>query len=165
MPEGNGLAYIINLINAEIISTHNAPLDFFVLKDNKNGSQSVWIKEPVTQMTKKLAFNYKVGKKHTITIKDMVLNKLKVPVNAELRKRKSDKKNTYVEFNELNEETIQFIKSIAIYYVNNFEPSDKFGCCGKYIECSKVGKCIHENKFYAKACWYRKNLESGKIFY
>ena len=81
------------------------------------------------------------------------------------KKRKSDIKNTYIAFDELDEEAVQFIKSIAIYYVNNFEPSDKFGCCSKYKECSNAKKCLHENLFYSKACWYRKNLESGKIFF
>lgn len=165
MFERNSIADIINSINAEIVDTHNTPPNFFVLKDNKDKSQSVWIKEPVTKMTKKLTFNYKSGKKHTLTIKNIVLTELKVPVNAELRKRKSDKKNTYIAFNELDEEAIQFIKSVAIYYVDHFEPSDKFGCCSKYKECSDANKCLHENLFYSRACWYRKNLEDNKIFY
>lgn len=165
MSERNSIADIINSINVEIVNTHNTPPNFFVLKDNKDKSQSVWIKEPVTQMTKKLTFNYKSGKKHTITIKDSVLKKLEIPVCAELRKRKSDIKNTYIAFDELNEEAVQFIKSVAIYYVDNFEPSDKFGCCSKYKECSNAKKCLHENLFYSKACWYRKNLESGNILY
>ncbi len=165
MSERNSITDIISSINAEIVISRNTPPDFFVLKENKDQSQSVWIKEPVTQMVKKRTFNYKSGKKHIIIIKDIVLKELEVPVSAELRKRKSDKKNTYIIFDELNEETIEFIKIVAIYYVEHFEPSDKFGCCSKYKECSADGKCLHDNLFYSKACWYRKNLESGKIFY
>ncbi len=40
-----------------------------------------------------------------------------------------------------------------------------FGCCSKFKECSQEGLCIHEDLLYATACMYRKNLESGKIFY
>lgn len=40
-----------------------------------------------------------------------------------------------------------------------------FGCCDKYINCSDEKKCIHEDPVYAMACYYRKNLLSGKIFY
>lgn len=40
-----------------------------------------------------------------------------------------------------------------------------FGCCSRYNECSNARKCIHPDQMYATACDYRKNLESGKIFY
>lgn len=40
-----------------------------------------------------------------------------------------------------------------------------FGCCGRYKECSEAKKCIHPDKERAEYCQYRKNLESGKIFY
>lgn len=40
-----------------------------------------------------------------------------------------------------------------------------FGCCSSYNECSDTLHCIHPDLAYATACQYRKNLESGKIFY
>lgn len=40
-----------------------------------------------------------------------------------------------------------------------------FGCCSRYNECSNARKCIHPDQMYATACDYRKNLESGKVFY
>lgn len=42
--------------------------------------------------------------------------------------------------------------------------SDMFGCCSKYKECSEAKKCIRNDE-RALACWYRKNLEEGKIFF
>lgn len=45
-----------------------------------------------------------------ITIKDSVLKKIKVPVSAELRKRKSDIKNTYIAFDGLDEEAYNLLK-------------------------------------------------------
>ena len=40
-----------------------------------------------------------------------------------------------------------------------------FGCCSKYMECSDVKHCLHEDMAYSTACQYRANLESGRIFY
>lgn len=90
---------------------------------------------------------------------------INIPDAAEVRIKKSDKLNTYVEF-PLDYDNIEdFIKQVVVKNAEDFEPSDKFGCCSKYQECSKVGYCIHDSKFYSRACWYRKNLESGKNFY
>ncbi len=58
-----------------------------------------------------------------------------------------------------------YLLSIIDYSIQNYQPSDKFGCCGKYVDCSDAKKCLHANKFYSKCCYYRKNLENGKIFY
>ncbi len=45
------------------------------------------------------------------------------------------------------------------------EPVHKFACCSRFEECSDAKICIHPNRKYAKGCFYKKNLESGKIFY
>jgi hypothetical protein len=42
---------------------------------------------------------------------------------------------------------------------------DLFGCCSSYKECSDNNKCLHISEDEYKGCSYRKNLESGKIFY
>jgi hypothetical protein len=42
---------------------------------------------------------------------------------------------------------------------------EEFGCCSHYVECSDKGNCLFtENEDY-KGCYYRKNLEKGRIFY
>lgn len=43
--------------------------------------------------------------------------------------------------------------------------ADGFGCCSRFTECSDAGKCINPDQIYARGCYYKKNLESGKIFY
>lgn len=40
-----------------------------------------------------------------------------------------------------------------------------FGCCSRYIECSDAKACVHPNPEFAIRCWYRTNLDDGKIFY
>lgn len=39
-----------------------------------------------------------------------------------------------------------------------------FGCCSKYAECEKQGKCLHPDQLYATACQWQKHLKrSGKF--
>lgn len=71
-----------------------------------------------------------------------------------------------IRFNKSSESMVDFIKQNVIYAIEHYQSkSSKFGCCAKYKECSKVGKCLHDNLLYSKACIYRSNLEAGKIFY
>lgn len=56
-------------------------------------------------------------------------------------------------------------ETILNYTIKSYFPSHKFGCCSKYKECSETGHCLHDDKFYAKGCYYRENLEQGKNFY
>lgn len=155
---------VISRINAENKLSHNTPDDFLVCIPNKD-SESIWLTEPVTKATKKLVFNYKKNKCHSFIVKRHIIKEINIPESAKIKERSSDKSNVYINFDFLDEEIIKFIKEIVIYYIEHFEPSDKFGCCSKYKECSAAKKCLHDNVFYSKACWYRKNLESGNIFY
>lgn len=40
-----------------------------------------------------------------------------------------------------------------------------FGCCGRYIECSDAGTCLHPDPKFSLGCWYRYHLDEGKVFY
>lgn len=50
-------------------------------------------------------------------------------------------------------------------YLCENEPVHTFGCCDLFEKCSDAKKCIHNDRKYAKGCYYKKNLEAGKIFY
>lgn len=41
----------------------------------------------------------------------------------------------------------------------------EIGCCGRYLQCSDAGKCVHPDPKVALSCWYQQNLRDGKIFY
>lgn len=43
--------------------------------------------------------------------------------------------------------------------------SDTFACCNAYIQCSDAGHCLHETDRFYNGCYYRTNLEHGRIFY
>ena len=72
-----------------------------------------------------------------------------------------------------------FLRIDVSYFINNSENFSEilnsifiqsfnfpaFGCCSRFKECSKEGKCVHPDIIYATACSYRKNLDNGKIFY
>jgi hypothetical protein len=40
-----------------------------------------------------------------------------------------------------------------------------FACCHLYEECSNARRCIQPSNLFSLACYYRRNLEQGKIFY
>ena len=42
---------------------------------------------------------------------------------------------------------------------------EPFGCCNDFVRCSDALKCLHVGDRDYAGCMYRKNLESGRIFY
>lgn len=49
--------------------------------------------------------------------------------------------------------------------VNSLSAGEGFGCCHLYEKCSDAKTCIQPDKLFALACYYKKNLEQGRIFY
>lgn len=41
----------------------------------------------------------------------------------------------------------------------------RFGCCSSFIECSDLKKCLHQGNPEYIGCYYKENLEAGRIFY
>ncbi|MGN1012614.1 MAG: exonuclease domain-containing protein [Clostridia bacterium] len=81
---------------------------------------------------------------------------------------KDDENSLYYKFNIINIDDIQKISDEIKYaykYLNSIEPIVSFGCCSRYIECSDSKKCVNTIRELRKGCIYKKNLESGKIFY
>lgn len=107
----------------------------------------------------------KKGEWFFISVSDIIVNILNIPECAGVKKVPSNGYQTEIIFDVLDDRAEQLFREIILYYVEHFEPADRFGCCSKYRECSEARKCVHANQFYAKACWYRMNLEDGKIFY
>lgn len=62
-------------------------------------------------------------------------------------------------------DVVKFIEKIIVQFVDDYSPTERFGCCHRYVECSDAGKCTAPDLFHAKGCFYRDNLEKGKIFY
>lgn len=122
-------------------------------------------------------YSFKIGGNYTpvtiesnksitrLFVKASLFNKVNVDFsirNQHVLKSKSD--YIAVDFG-LNEDLSEFVYPYLDYAINNYTPSKSFGCCGRYIECSDAKKCVHPNQIHAKQCYYRNNLEMGKIFY
>lgn len=99
--------------------------------------------------------------KYRLFIKSNILDYIKNNI-----KHKSDGENKYISIDFITlQELFETAKEVAFAELELYSPSTVFGCCSKYKQCSDAGKCIHDYKLYAKGCQYRKNLESGLIFY
>lgn len=63
----------------------------------------------------------------------------------------------------LSNPTELFIEVINFMFINSISFAE-FGCCSKYAECEKQGKCLHTDQLYATACQLQKHLKrTGKI--
>lgn len=101
---------------------------------------------------------------------------LKNPQVIEIHKRYSNilkkanidfkEKGIYIRFNAESEdffsENINVFESIIkSLSAGSFD----IACCSRYVECSDKKQCIQPNVDIANSCYYRINLENGKIFY
>lgn len=65
-------------------------------------------------------------------------------------------------------EPLEFLrKNVLQIYEWCYESNgvERIGCCSRFNECSYEKKCIQPDRLLAKGCYYRQNLEKGKIFY
>lgn len=144
----------------------NAPDGFFDLVENQK-SHSLWIVEPMTRARSQMVLTVekrgKAGQKYgRISAKKALLDKIKA---QHFTVSGSDPMIAYLDMTEIKTKYTDQLRKLIQYSAENFTPSERFGCCHLYRECSATGKCLHSDLFYARACWYRKNLEDGKIFY
>lgn len=42
---------------------------------------------------------------------------------------------------------------------------EDFACCNDFVACSDAQQCIHPDDPFYNGCYYRVNLEAGRIFY
>ncbi len=90
---------------------------------------------------------------------------IKMPPSALIKGKLTSSTPYYCVCFEFNDPSVyQYIKSNLVLCLNTYESSTSFGCCSQYKECSKIQKCIHVNKLYAKGCKYRNHLENGNNF-
>ena len=144
----------------------------FIKNNNKNKKDdySLWLVEPVSNKNAKLILTIaekgRKGQEYLrIGVKKDKPKEIGISHDIEVKTIASDKLNCYLDFTEITTPILDFVTKLIIYYVEHFEPSEKFGCCHRYKECSDAKKCLHPDLFYSRACWYRKNLENGNIFY
>lgn len=93
-----------------------------------------------------------------------IFERVLTPEGAEVRKPSSSV--PYMKIDSSSDGLIPFILACVEDALDNYESKESnFACCARYKECSDLGKCIHPNKLFSKACFYRTNLENNKNFY
>lgn len=79
-----------------------------------------------------------------------------------------DNADTFVTLPELDAEGMQRLVSVLkaekerIFADLDAEP---FGCCNDFVRCSDAQACLYPKERFALRCYYRQNLEAGRIFY
>lgn len=67
-----------------------------------------------------------------------------------------------MDIKKISNEFCIIFRTLFIQYIGS---EGSFGCCSKYEQCSDNRKCINNNIRLRFGCAYKKNLDSGKIFY
>lgn len=128
---------------------------------------SLWICEPIDLKETYRSFSiYVKGKKepkYAIEITNKKVQNIQKPTGTSCEFDRLKKLTVLFPMNHT--QLFDYLETIFDCSLELFEPSTKIGCCGRFNYCSDFKKCVHENTFYARACYYRKNLDSGKIFY
>lgn len=136
---------------------------------NRDDSISIWIKEPVTDkrsMLCKIAANAD-GYCYNVSVKGNTIESKADIEYCSMQKRTSKAgkvtQEIQIPFSECH--TIRILYKILYACISNYRPSERFACCHLYMQCSDMKQCVSEDKIYSNACWYKRNLMQGKIFY
>lgn len=173
----------VNEIVNEIIQKKSLPENSIYIHSNistkgkKEGqeiSKSLCISEPDypidpfkknTQNKSYVIMNIKSLSNFELQIRKKQFEEINYPAEAKIKELKSDQVYKHIVFDQESENLYAYIRANVVYCVEHYTSSNSFGCCCRYEECSNAKTCLHENKLYATGCFYRKNLESGRIFY
>ena len=110
-------------------------------------------------------------KKEDKTVLEVIMNKgqydsLYKPNVLSMNQRESEPDVIRLRFEMDSPEFIEYVKENTRYRVKYYTSKEAtFSCCSRFVECSDAKKCLHPNKLFAQACYYKHNLESGRIFY
>lgn len=150
---------IIHSVNDNVILQKDLKQSDVLYKTNSDGSISVLLRNVLM---------YKIDSKsiNSVIIKENTLKQFNLPCGSKSETIKSSNGfNKIIFLPQVNIEDIKkLFAEIIEYNIFNFS-TDFFGCCALYESCSNEKKCIHNDKLYATGCFYRRNLENGKIFY
>lgn len=165
----------------DLIHRYELPEHSLYLAENRGRtskkitSYSVCIYEPEFPKQKKsnldqtrnsIVLNIKENDKLELMCAKSRCENIDFPEACEIKELKSDDSNYHIIINKKSDELVDYICKHTEYSIEHYvSKASSFGCCDKFIECSDAKKCVHSNKFYSKACMYRRNLDEGKIFY
>lgn len=153
-------------IITSVCSKQSVDEKYIHCREIKDG-YSLWICEPIDLKETYRSFSiYLKGKKepkYAVEITSKKVQSVQIPNGTEHEFDKLKKLTVIFPMN--HSQLFDYLEKLFDCSLELFEPSTKIGCCGKFNDCSDLKKCVHENTFYARACYYRKNLDSNRIFY
>jgi len=138
---------------------------------SENGENFVSFKENQTGDTfylgnSALIIIRQTSKSQRILIKDTLYKKVDSGFLSSLPLLDLKSDPLYVKIDtQLGDDMANAIRPYLEKAIEDYKPPKSFACCSRYVQCSDAKKCIHPQQVYAKQCWYRENLENGKIFY
>lgn len=95
-------------------------------------------------------------------------NRIPPPSNAEVSFKQVKDIGPYVDVRlSLTDPALyDYLVALVNLHIDNYVTSQPaFGCCDMFEKCSDAKRCLHSNLLYSTACAYRRNLESGRVFY
>lgn len=137
-----------------ILEDYGQDTSTIIIRQNQNDQSIVFGKSPVLKITD--------GKRRFLYLRTEIED---IPPDyfPDTMKSLPD----FVRF-ELTERTgdMEVFSDLLLELYREFVGTDlAFGCCHRYVECSDSLRCIHPDRIRSMSCLYRKNLESGRIFY
>lgn len=136
--------------------------ELIIFKENKSGN-SFYLGSNTIVVIKQTA------KVKRLLIKNGLYDKVNINLSellpsARIVELKSEPLYTVIE-TQLEDDLTECIRPFLERAIQDYKPPKTFACCHLYVQCSDAKKCLHPQQIYAKQCWYRENLERGKIFY
>lgn len=166
-------------IISDVCQKQDVDVKYISLEEIKDG-YSIRICEPIDlkESSRVFSVTYKntvKTKRYDVSINYKRINNVEIPAEGQLIEKKVKHKDsngdihyeikTNVYFPLTSDSVFDYLYKVFDFQLGAFEPSEKFGCCSKYVECSDAKECLYGEKFYARACYYKGSLENGKIFY
>ena len=59
----------------------------------------------------------------------------------------------------------EMILAMYNYFADRQTSYSMMACCNDFVRCSDALECLHKYDEEYAGCWYRKNLEKGRVFY
>lgn len=97
--------------------------------------------------------------------------KLKLPddiIHELYPERKKLKEGQFYAVSDLSSSEMQkLVELLRVRKCSTFRNmvTETFACCNSFLQCSDAKRCLHEKDRNYNGCYYRKNLEAGRIFY
>lgn len=150
-------------LRANETRSSEAPKSYSVFIIDADGQKE--IKKSIINIEPKFTKN---NERFVLSVNDDKIPYMSIPEGVEIKKTKAEIASQRTRIIVPNNEAmiLKLIDDATNRALDVYKSAGTmFGCCSSFNECSDKKACLYPNKFYTSRCWYRTNLEKGKIFY